>query len=68
MKYRVEFCYESGGVVEVEANSQDEAEQVVYNHIEFDDTESLQKMDGFEIVHRDYWTQGAEEIKEVQVR
>lgn len=64
MKYRVEFCFESGGAVNVEANSQDEAEQIIYNHIEFDDMETLQDLEDFEIVHREYWTQGAEEIKE----
>lgn len=61
MKYRVGFCLEMGGVCEIEAASEAEAEDKVYELIEESDTEDLTNL---EIVHREYWTQDPELVPE----
>jgi len=64
-KFNVQFTLEMGGTVIVEAKNKKEAEQKLYDMISWDDVESVKELEGYEIVHRDFYTENAEKIKGV---
>ena len=61
-KYKVAICLEEGVVVEVNAESAKDAEQKAYALAEYWGGSSYPKEYKDKCVHRDYFTQDAEEI------
>ena len=64
-KYRVSICLEEGVVVEVNAESAEDAEQKAYALAEYWGGSSYPKEYKGNSVHRDYFTQDATEIEEL---
>ena len=62
-KYRVGWTYEEGGFCVVEADSEEEAEAKVFQHLEDEGNYDFDQIsEHYDIVHRDYNTQDTEEI------
>ena len=60
--FRVTICLEEGVNVEVEAEDAEDAEQKAFDLAEEFGGSSYPKEYDHDCVHRDYWTQDAEEI------
>ena len=54
--YRVVVCYEEGFVMEVEANSAAQAEQIGYENVDYYGNNVTR-----DCVHRDFWVDEVEE-------
>lgn len=54
--YRVVVCYEEGFVMEVEADSAAQAEQIGYDKVDYWGNSAADKC-----VHRDFWVDAVEE-------
>ena len=61
-KYRVSICLEEGVVVEVNAESEEDAEDKAHSLAAWWGGSSYPKEYKDNCVHRDYWVQDAEEI------
>lgn len=57
--YRVGMCYEVGAFTFIRANSIEEAEEKVHQIMEYSGLDKITH----DVVHREYWTQDAEESK-----
>ena len=62
--FRVGICLEEGVVVQVRAKNVEDAEKKAYELAEFYGGSEYPKEYKGEHVHRDYWSQDGEEIKE----
>lgn len=55
--YRVAVCYEEGFVIEVEADSAAQADQIAYDKVDYWGNGAADKC-----VHRDFWVDTVEEL------
>ena len=55
--YRVAVCYEEGFVIEVEADSAAQADQIAYDKVDYWGNDAADKC-----VHRDFWVDTVEEL------
>ena len=56
MKFRIGFHYEESGVVDVEADSKEDAENRLMAELNNSGLEKISKKPGFSITHRDFDT------------
>ena len=55
--YRVAVCYEEGFVIEVEADSAAQADQIAYDKVDYWGNDAADNC-----VHRDFWVDTVEEL------